>query len=346
MANDVTNLYNFIRQNASTEYQNTIPVATQNNIADIGNALTTYTNYASEFLDLLIRKICMEVINTKTWENPLSVLKKGGKPLGGDIQEVVTNTMKGSAFDPDGATLLNRTKPDVKAIYHRMNRQDKYKVTVSDDQMLGLFITPGKIQSLISDIVNKLYSSDNRDEFILMKNLMADAIADNKVLTVDSPVNTDGSFDESKGIAFLKKIRNISTYMTYPSTNYNKYFANKPTADTGSALETWTPKNDQILIIRSDILTELDTEVLASAFNMDKVALKQNIYELDSFGSATRCQAILADKAWIQVYDDLSKLTNFYNPEGLYYNYFWHHWQTYSLSLFANAVALLDPATT
>ena len=37
----------------------------------------------------------------------------------------------------------------------------------------------------------------------------------------------------------------------------------------------------------------------------------------------------------------------FYNAKGLYWNYFWHHWQTYSFSLFANAVAfIVNLATT
>ena len=42
-------ILNNIRTNASEEYQNRIPEATQENIVSIGNALATYTVLANEF---------------------------------------------------------------------------------------------------------------------------------------------------------------------------------------------------------------------------------------------------------------------------------------------------------
>jgi hypothetical protein len=41
----------------------------------------------------------------------------------------------------------------------------------------------------------------------------------------------------------------------------------------------------------------------------------------------------------MQVYDNLQELTEFYNAKGLYWNYFWNHWQTYASCSFANAIA-------
>jgi hypothetical protein len=34
-------------------------------------------------------------------------------------------------------------------------------------------------------------------------------------------------------------------------------------------------------------------------------------------------------------------MTSFYNPKGLVWTYFWNHWQTYSFSYFANALAFV-----
>lgn len=42
-------ILNAIRNDASPEYQERIPEATRNNIADIGNALLSYTPTMSEF---------------------------------------------------------------------------------------------------------------------------------------------------------------------------------------------------------------------------------------------------------------------------------------------------------
>ena len=43
----------------------------------------------------------------------------------------------------------------------------------------------------------------------------------------------------------------------------------------------------------------------------------------------------------MQVYDNLFETTEFYNAQGLYWNYWLNHWQTYGYSLFANAVAFV-----
>ena len=79
---------------------------------------------------------------------------------------------------------------------------------------------------------------------------------------------------------------------------------------------------------------------------MTKTDLLTRTLVVDSFGTATDTYGILCDSSFVQVYDNLQELTNFYNPKGLYYNYYWNHWQTYSMSLFANAVAFSKKSTT
>ena len=55
--------------------------------------------------------------------------------------------------------MLNRKLPDVKAIYHRMNRQDRYKVTISPEQLYKAFASYDKLNSFIQSIINTLYNS-------------------------------------------------------------------------------------------------------------------------------------------------------------------------------------------
>jgi hypothetical protein len=88
-------------------------------------------------------------------------------------------------------------------------------------------------------------------------------------------------------------------------------------------------------------MNEIDVDVLAAAFNMDKVTFLAKTLKVDSFGSATDCLAVLCDRSWVQVYDNLFETSEFYNSQGLYWNYWLNHWQTYSFSLFANAVAFV-----
>ncbi len=332
---DLQNLLNVIRANASQEYQTRVPVATRNNISEVGNPLIVYSNLKNEFLNNLVEKIAMTIVRSKIAKNPLAILKKGSVPLGKDIEEIITNLTDSEEFDPNGTELLKRKIPDVKVLYHRLNRKSQYTTTITRQQLQTAFTSYQALNSLLQSIVNSLYSSDNYDEFILMKNLFADAITGNKILKVDVNDVTTNPKD------LVKSIKTCSSNFVFPSSAFNKY---SKEGDT-KPLITWTPKENQILLIRSDVATEIDVEVLAVAFNLDKTTLLSRMLEVDSFGSASDCYAILCDESYVQVYDNLEELTSFYNPKGLYNNYYWNHWQTYSLSLFANAVAFMKKAT-
>ena len=74
---------------------------------------------------------------------------------------------------------------------------------------------------------------------------------------------------------------------------------------------------------------------------MSYTDLQQRTLIVDGFGSAENCGAILCDESFVQVYENLKQMESFHNGEGLYDNFILHHWQTYSLSLFANAMAFM-----
>lgn len=337
MANMV-NLLNTILSNASAEYQARVPSATQNNITEVGSAIMSYSATENEFLNILVNKIAMQIVHNKTFRNPLSVLKKGKMPLGRNLEEIYTNPATGTIYDPSGADLLARSLPDTKAIYHTMNRQGKYKVTVSKAQLLGAFTSYEKLEQLLNSIVNSIYSGDNLDEFMLMKELVASAIKGGKM--VHHYLGMEGIEDESAAKSFVKQVKTIGQAMEFPSTVFNSYY-NINSATDAKPVTTWTPKENQILILRNDISVNVDVELLAKAFNVSYTDLEQRTLIVDSFGTDTECAAVICDEAVFQIYDNLQQMDSFHNGEGLYDNFIYHHWQTYSLSLFANAVALL-----
>ena len=164
MPNNGVNILNAIRGVASQDYQNRVPVATQNNIEQVGNPIMEYQATENEFLDLLVNRIALVIVNSKIARNELALLKKGKIPLGQDIQDIFVNMAKAKTYDPDGKNLLQRQIPDVKAVYYSMNRQDMYKVTISNDQLALAFTSYEELEKLIAGIVNSLYSGDNYDE--------------------------------------------------------------------------------------------------------------------------------------------------------------------------------------
>src|SRR5699024_9787033 len=74
---------------------------------------------------------------------------------------------------------------------------------------------------------------------------------------------------------------------------------------------------------------------------MDKTTFLGNVTVIDGFAS-TGLEAVLIDKDWYMVYDQLHKMRTIYNPEGLYWQYNYHVWQVLSVSRFANAVAFVS----
>lgn len=337
---DMIGLMNGILANGSTEYVERVPIATRTNIAAVGAPILEYGTVQNEFLNALIQKIGMQIVRSKIATNPLAALKRGRLPLGQNIEEIFVNMAEGTNFDPTGANLLTLVPPDVKTIYHRVNRQQQYTASVSRQQLQTAFTAWSKLEELVGAIANSLYSGDNYDEFVLMKNTIAEGIISEGIQSATVTAITT----EATAKAFVKAVRNAVSYFQFPSSAFNKYADVNRAADptwTGRDVITWTPREDQILIIRADVATEIDVEVLAQAFNMDKASLLARMVEVDSFGAATNCLAVLADKSFLQVYDNLDEMSNFYNPKGLVWTYFWNHWQTYSFSYFANALAFV-----
>lgn len=335
-------ILNAIRGVASTEYQERVPVATQNNIVEVGNPILEYQSVQNEFLNLLVNKIAFSIVTSRIARNPLSILKKGEVPLGSDIEDIFVNMGKAQTYDPDGKNLLQRKLPDVKAAYYRMNRQDMYKVTISNDQLRQAFKSYGELEKLIGGIVNSLYSGDNYDEFLLIKGLVESGVNSNLITTAVATAPTD----EATGKAFVKAIKKISSKMKYPSSDYNKYedYATELGLDNVKPVVTWTPIEDQILLITSDILNEIDVDVLAAAFNLNKVDFMAKVVEVDKFDDDGNILALICDKSLFQVWDNMNQMTEFYNGEGLYWQYMWHHWETFALQPFANAVAIVAEA--
>jgi hypothetical protein len=57
------------------------------------------------------------------------------------------------------------------------------------------------------------------------------------------------------------------------------------------------------LIIDADLEAELDVDVLAKAFNMDKTNFLGHVTVIDGFAS-TGLEAVLVDQDWFMVYDN------------------------------------------
>lgn len=328
-------MLNAIRETASPAYQNAVPVATRANLLDVGNPIINYSAVANEFVDAIMNKIVLQLIDRRMWDNPLSFLRREKMPLGTDVEEVHTNPAEALKYDGTEtgmADLLKIHKPDVATTYYRLNRQDKYPVTINNDQLRGAFTMWPKLESFISSIVDSLYMGANIDDFKYTKSLVSEAIAGNHIVqqVVTAPTG------EQSGKDFMKTLRSLSVLFTFPSTNYNSYalISGKP------ARTTLSPISEQVILIRADIASAIGVDVLSTLFNVSYGEYLARQIIVDDFGD-NKTLAVLCDVKAFLIMEQLRQFATFFNASSLGWQYYYHCWDLYSLSPFYNMVALV-----
>lgn len=330
-------MLNAIRAEASDAYQKAVPEATASNLDAVGNPILNYEAIGNEFVGALINKIVIQLIDRRMWDNPLKILKRGEMPLGTDIEDIHTNPAKAEAYDGTEtgmADILKMHKPDVASVYYRLNRQDKYVVTINNDQLRGAFTAWSKMEDLISSIVDSLYNGCTIDEFAYTKNLVSSAVAANKIITQNVP----NPVDEATGKNFMKVLRSLSTLFTFPSEKYNSY-----AALTGNPARTsWAPIDEQIIVIRGDVASAVGVDVLSGLFNINYGDYLARQIIVDNFND-DKTLAVLADRRAFVIMEQLRKFTTFYNASSLGWQYYYHAWDLFALSPFRNAIALQTP---
>jgi hypothetical protein len=329
-------IVNAIR-NSNPGFAQYVPLASSDNVTAVGKGIQVNQTVQNDFLINLVDRIGLVVVRALSLNNPLKKFKKGAMPQGRTIEEIFTDITQAKKYDPSDSenTVFKRQIPNVKTLFHERNRQEFYKQTVSDEQLASAFVSWTAFENFVSSIIGSIYNSAEVDEFEYMKLLIDNYQATGMfaVIPVTEPT------DQTTAKDFVKKLRAVATKMTLASgsRDYNAL-----------GVRTKTDAEDLHLIITADLEAEIDVDVLASAFNMSKTEFIGNRTVIDNFATPG-LQAVLVDKDWFMVYDNLQKLETLRNPQGLYYNYYYHVWQTLSVSRFSNAVAFMSgtvPAVT
>ena len=335
---DAIELLNTIRDNASQAYQDRVPEATQANLEEVGQAITDLNNAVvyNEFINTLANMIFAPMLIKKSWSNPLGKFKKGKKTFGDTVEEVYNNFIKAQTYDQTGAGLLTRHLPDTKVVFHRMNRQDSYVLTDSPEALAKAFKSYEGVAEYLENLFTTIRNSAELDEYILMKQLIEDAYNNNalKVVAVADP-----SLSEANAKAFIKTIKTVSGDMIFPNSNWNAYLTAQ--SDDNKAIVTFSSRDDQILLIDNATDVACDVDVLAYAFGRDLLRFNTEVKQIIDAFPVEGMVALLVDRNFFQVYDDLFTFREFENGLGLYRNHILHVWQTLGYSILCNAVAFV-----
>lgn len=345
-------ILNVIRQNASYDYQQNVPkVTTVNDIPKVGEIIYGTPAFANQFINALVNRIAIVRVQSATFNNPYSMLKKGYIEYGETVEDIFVSIAKAVDFNVEKAAgrEFQRTIPDVRSAFHTMNWRVMYPVTIQDEDLRQAFLSIDGVQNLIAKIVDSVYTAAEYDEFLLFKYLLIKVISHGKM----HPTVIGNGTDLSEAAV---QFRGTSNLLPFMSSDYNE-----------AGVKTNTPKDRQVIFMDALFNAQFDVNVLASAFNMDKATFMGRVFLIDNWTDfdnerfdiiransdgieevtadelalLANVKAVILDENWFQVYDNNNKFTEKYVSSGLYWNYFYHTWKTVSNSPFANAVVFV-----
>lgn len=348
-------ILNVIRQNASYDYQQNVPVVTtSNDIPKVGEVIYGTPAFANQFINALVNRIAIVRTQSATFNNPYSILKKGYLEFGETVEDIFVSIAKAVDFSAEKASAreFKRTIPDIRSAFHVMNWRVMYPVTIQDEDLKQAFLSMDGVASLIAKIVDSVYTAAEYDEFLMFKYLLIKSISHGKM----KPVSLGATMNDA-AIEF----RGASNILPFMSSEYNE-----------ASVKTNTPKDRQVIFMDGRYNAQYDVNVLASAFNMDKAEFMGRLFLIDNWSDfdndrfdiirensdgieeitsdelalMAKVKAVILDENWFQVYDNNNKFTEKYVASGMYWNYFYHTWKTISSSPFANAIVFVESDAT
>lgn len=344
-------ILNVIRDNASLAYQNSVPEVQQaTDIPKVGEVIYGTAAFANEFINALVNRIALVRVQSATFNNPYSILKKGYLDYGESIEEIFVNIARVFEFSQEKAESreLKQYKPEVKAAFHTMNWRVMYPVSISDEELRMAFLSANGVTELIAKIVDAVYTGANYDEYLLFKYMLIKSVTSGGF----KPVAVNASDPKN----YAKAFRGTSNMLPFMKSEYN----------AAGVLNT-TPRERQVIFMDAQFNADFDVDVLAAAFNMDKAdfigrlfliddwttfdndrwaVIRQNSDGIEEVSSDEltlmgKVKAIIVDEEWFQVYDNLTRFAEKFVAAGLRWNYFYHTWKTVSYSPYANAVVFV-----
>lgn len=348
-------ILNVIRTNASYEYQQNVPLINDaQGIPRVGETLYGNPTLANEFINALVNRIALVMVNSAVFYSPYNILLKGFLEFGETVEEIFVKIIKVQEFSPEKAVTreFKRTIPDVQSAFHTMNWRVLYPITIQREDLKRAFLSVDGVESLINSIIEQVYVSAQYDIFLLTKYMLIKAISHGKAYPISVSTTDEAGLKET-----ASKFRGTSNMLQFMKDTYNE-----------AGVLTTTPKERQVIFMDANFQARFDVNVLASAFNMEKADFMGRLLLIDDWNTFDNARfdeirensdqieevtaeelalmasvkAVLVDESWFQIYDNETVMTDQRVASGLYWNYFYHTWKTISHSPFSNIIAFVE----
>lgn len=364
-------LLNTIRENIGGEFEQGTPhvLSDGDSMADgvtatnedslmsiraFGQAVMSNVGWQNAFLSELLNRIGLEIISSKSYQNPWAGLKRGRLEYGEVIEDIFINICEPFNYNPEVAEsqVEKRVKPDVRAMLYRINSQIFYKQTIEQVTLRQAFTSSTGVVNLITGIIDAMYTAMEYDERLAMKYILVQRMLSG---TMEPWEVKPGATSEE----YITAVKTVSNLLMTPSTAYNS-----------ARVLNYATKYEQYVFVTSAFDAKSGVEVLAKAFNVDYAQFSGRYIVLDTFSFSpyelarldiifkdepsyvrptteqlsklSEINLVTVDKDFFMVFDVEQYFDMRRNQQGLYENNFLHVWKVYASGYFANAIMFIE----
>ena len=182
---------------------------------------------------------------------------------------------------------------------------------------------------MLSAIMSVPASSDEWSEFLTVCSLFREYDTKWGFHRVKIPDMNALVSDKNSTDSALKALRIMADKMRYPTPAFNHY-----------GVHSYARPEDLVIITTPEFKANIDVTSLAAAFNRVDAEAPSHIITIPNESLQLEdTSAILTTKDFLLIKDVLLENRSISNPEGLYDNFFLHHWGILSVSAMVPAVA-------
>lgn len=314
----------------STDMQQRIPNPDQTDMATFNAAMFDPMNndIYNQWSNGLINRIGLTIANSKRFSNPLAVFKRPYMAYGKTVQNIAVEWAKTHSFKDDAEDLLKYERPEFAASYHTINRQDKYKVSITRPEMRQAIAQDGYgLNTLVDMAVSSCTNAEQYDEMRIMQESIGEFDKEHPVFKAN--ISVAGTKQE-QARALLEAVKTYVNRFKFPSTLYNV---------TDYQIPTFANENECVIIVNPDTMAMLDVYAFAELFNVDRAEVRAHVVMLPELPIAGAKAILTTQDVFIAANTEYGMFP-FFDPNTLTTHNFLHSQGVYSINPFAPIVAI------
>lgn len=333
---NAVNVVNVINQEVNKVYQTQLPAVNASSFSNMAKQLRTAPDQVQNaWYDSLVNLVGMQLVkNKRAFESYFRKLHLG-EIATFDVQLQMMDLINARSYSPDADAddFFADEKPDIGTQYANSIAKLKFPVSINEENFYGSFISQEAFMNHMGTIEAQLYSSLEMADVQLVKQLISENVEEGNIYLIPIKKITD----QATALDFTAKLKAIASDMAVElSPKYNL-----------SGFNTWTPKDEGVIISDTDTQAVVETYSLAWAFNKNFLSLEQG-------GQAiTMANDSIADGAVFAIYADryafeirnivgFPKTVSQYFGNTLTLKRWLHYWALYTISFFNNIAAFAD----